>query len=87
MEKISTLYLRNLLTHTVNNLQQKPNFVKLIQISVVKQKFNIIHTMCENFRTIPLVLCNIQPFQYKRAKTESHKNLNLGVVCISVGQF
>ena len=39
----------------------------------------MIHIMCENFRTIPLVLCNIQPFQYKRVKTESHKNWNLGL--------
>ena len=54
------LYLRNLLTHTVNNSLQKLNYVKHFQYSVVKQKFNIIHTICENFRTIPWVLCKIQ---------------------------
>ena len=73
------IYLRNLLTHTVNNLQQTLNYGKLIQISVINQNFNIIHIMCENFRTIPIVLCNIQPFQYKRVKTESHKKWNLGL--------
>ena len=56
---VADIYLRNLLTHTVNNLQQTLNYVKLIQISVINQNFNIIHIMCENFRTIPLVLCNI----------------------------
>ena len=35
--------------------------------------------MCEHFRTMPLVLCNIQPFQYKKVKTQSHKNWNLGL--------
>ena len=29
------IYLRNLPTRTVNNLQQKLNYLKLIQISVV----------------------------------------------------
>ena len=43
------IYLRNLLTHTVNNLLPKLNYVKQFQYSVVKQKFNIIHTICENF--------------------------------------
>ena len=56
------LYLRNLPTHTVNSLLQKLNYVKRIQYYTVKQKFNIIHIMCENFRTIPLVLCKIQIF-------------------------
>ena len=76
---INNIYLKNLLTHTVNNSQQKLNYAKLIQISVVKQNFNIIHIICENFRTIPLVLCNIKPFQYKRVKTESRKNWSLGL--------
>ena len=75
----TNIYLRNLLTHTVNNLQQNIIYAKLIQISAVKQKINIIHIMCENFRTIPLVGCDIAPFQYKRVKTESHKNWNLGL--------
>ena len=73
------IYFRKLLTHTVNNLQQKLKYAKLIQISVVKQNFNTIYIMCENFRTIPLVLYNIKPFQYKRVKTESHNNWNLGL--------
>ena len=48
------IYLRDLLTHTVNNLLQTLNNVKSIQFFVVKQKINIIHIMCENFKTIPL---------------------------------
>ena len=68
-----------LLTHTVNNLQQKLYFAKRIQISFVKQNFNTFYIMCEYFRTIPLVLCNTKPFQYKRVKTESHNNWNLGL--------
>ena len=47
------LYLRNLPTHTVYNLLQKLYYVNVFQYFVVKQKFNIIHIMCENFRTIP----------------------------------
>ena len=54
------LYLRNLLTHTVNNLLQDLNYVKPIQTFDVKQIFHIIHVMCENFRTIPYILCKIQ---------------------------
>ena len=57
---MNCLYLRNLLTHTVNNLLQTLNNVKSIQFLVVKQKFNIIHIICENFKTIPWVLCKIQ---------------------------
>ena len=76
---VNHIYLRNLLTHTVNNLQQKLNYIKLIQITGVKQKFNSTHIMRENFRTMPLVLCNIAPFQYKGVKTESHKNWNFGL--------
>ena len=53
------LYLRNLLTHTVNNLLQNLDYVEQFQYSVVKQKFNIIHIDCENFKTIHLVLCLI----------------------------
>ena len=48
-----SIYLRNLLTHTVNNLLQTLNNVKSIRFSVVKQIFYIIHIMCENFKTIP----------------------------------
>ena len=48
-------------------------------MSVVKQNINIIRIMCENFRTINLVLFNIKPFQYKRVKLESYKNWNLGL--------
>ena len=72
------LYLRNLLTHTVNNLLQTLNNVKSIQFFVVKQKFNIIHIMCENFKTIPWVLCKIQLIFFERHKIGSHKNWNLG---------
>ena len=36
-----TRYLRNLLTHTVNNLLQQLNYVKHVQYSVVKQKIHI----------------------------------------------
>ena len=54
------LYLRNLLTHTVNILLQKLNYVNLIQYSAVKQIFNIIYSICENFRTIPWIVCKIQ---------------------------
>ena len=46
--------------HIVNNLQQKLNYVKRIQYSVVRPNFNIIHIMCESFRIIPWVLCKIQ---------------------------
>ena len=54
------VYLRNLLTHTVNNLLQTLNYVKSIQVFVDKQQFNIIHIMCENFKIISWVLCKIQ---------------------------
>ena len=50
------VYLRNLLTHTVSDLLQTLNNVKSIQFFAVMQKFNIIHIMCENFKTIPWVL-------------------------------
>ena len=50
----------NLPTHTVNNSLQKLNYIKHFQYSFVKHKFNIIHIICENFRTIPWVLCKIQ---------------------------
>ena len=72
------VYLRNLLTHTVNNLLPKLNYVKQFQYFVVKQKFNIIHIICENFRTISWVLCKIQLIQFQRVKIESHKIWNLG---------
>ena len=57
---VSYIYLRNLLTHTVNNLLQMLNNVKSIQFFVEKQKFNIIHIVCENFKQIPWVLCKLQ---------------------------
>ena len=50
---VSGIYLRNLPTHTVNFLLQKLNDVTNIHYFAVKQIFNIIHIMCENFRTIP----------------------------------
>ena len=49
------IYLRNLLTHTVNNLLQTLNNVKSIPCFVLEQNFNTIHIMCENFKTIPWV--------------------------------
>ena len=67
------LYLKNLLTHTVNNLLQKLNNVKSIQFFVVKQIFNIIHIMCEIFTTIHWVLCKIQLFYLKGSKSEVTK--------------
>ena len=68
------VFLRNLPTHTVNNLLQKLNYVTQFQYSVIKHKFNIINIMCENFRTMSCVLCNIQLIQFERVKLESHKN-------------
>ena len=55
------LYLRNLPTHTVNNLLQTLNNVERIVCFVVKQTINIIHIMCENVKTIPRVLSKIRP--------------------------
>ena len=46
----TSVYLRNLPTHTVNNLLQALNNVKSIQFFVVKQKINIIHIMCGHFQ-------------------------------------
>ena len=75
---VFNLYLRNLLTHTVNNLLQTLNNVKSIQYFVVKQKFNIVHIMCENFKAIPWVLCKLQLILFERVRIGSHKNWNLG---------
>ena len=63
------LYLRNLLTYTVNNLLQTLNNVKSIQIFAVKQKFNIIYIMCENFKPIHWILFN-SLFNLKGSKSE-----------------
>ena len=51
----------------------KLSYIKRIQYSAVKQNFNIIHTMCEIFRTIPLVLRKIQLIQFRKSQ-----NWNLG---------
>ena len=59
-KKTARIYLRNLLTHTVNNLLQMLDNLKNIQFFVVKQNLNIIHIMCENFKTLPWVLCKLQ---------------------------
>ena len=67
------LYLRNLLTHTINNLLQKLNNVRSSQYFVVIQIFNIIRIMCEIFTTIPWVLCKIQLFNLKGSKSEVTK--------------
>ena len=37
LKMVRPVYLRNLLTHTVNNLLQKLNYVKYFKCSVVKQ--------------------------------------------------
>ena len=74
-----SIYLRNLPTHTTNNLLRKLNYIKSIQNYDVKQKINIIHIMCENFRAISWVLCKIQLIKFERVKIESHKNII--VVC------
>ena len=34
--------------------------------------------MCENFKTIPWVLCTVQLILFERVKIGSHKNWNLG---------
>ena len=72
LSRVVILYLRNLLTHTVNNILQKLNYVLRNHHSVVKQKFSNIDIMCEIFRTIPWVLCNIQLIQFERVNIESH---------------
>ena len=58
--KSFSVYLGNLLTHTLNNLLQKLNYVKQFQYSVGKQNINSIHIICENFRIMPWILCKIQ---------------------------
>ena len=68
------IYLRNLLTHTVNNLQQKLNCVDHIQYFVVKQNFNIIHIMCEIFGTIFWVLSKYSLINLKGSKSKVTKN-------------
>ena len=63
---------------------KKLNCVKQFQYSAVMQKFNIIHIICENFRTIPLILCKYSLFDLKGSKIESHKIWNLGTnLCFS----
>ena len=69
------IYLRNLLTHTVNYLLQTLNNVKSILFFIVEQKFIIIHIMCENLKTIPLLLCNIQLIYFERVKIGSFKKM------------
>ena len=59
-ESCYEIYLRNLLTHTVNNLLQMLNSVKSTKFFVAKLKFDFIYIMSENFKSIPLVLCKIQ---------------------------
>ena len=74
------LNLRNLSKHTVNNLLQTLHNVKMIVCFVVKQPINIIHIMCENFKTIPWVLCKIRPIQFARVSIGSDKNWNLSSI-------
>ena len=47
LSRVVILYLRNLPTHTVNNILQKLNYVIRNHHSVVKQKFSNIDIMCE----------------------------------------
>ena len=72
LSRVVILYLKNLLTHTVNSILQKLNYVLRNHYSVVKQKFSNIDITSEIFRTIPWVLCNIQLIQFERVNTESH---------------
>ena len=65
--------LKDLLTLTVNNFLQTLNNVKSNQYFVVKQKFNTIHIMCANFKTIPWVLCNYSLFNLKGQIRKSQK--------------
>ena len=51
--------------------------LKAFNFFVVKQKNNSIHITCENFKTIPWVLCKLQPIEFERVKIGSHKKLNL----------
>ena len=85
LSRVVIIYLRNLLTHTVNNILQKLNYAIRYHHSVVKQKFSNIDIMCEIFRTIPWVLCNIH-----NLKGSTSKVTKIGVlaqVCVSVRQF
>ena len=81
------LYLRNLLTHTVNNSLQKLNYVKHFQYFVVKLKFNIIYIICENFRTIPWVYAKYSLFNLKGSKSKVTKYGIEAQVCVSVRLF
>ena len=48
------------------------------------KKINIIHIICENFRTISWVLCKIRLILFERLKIESHKIWNFGTsLCFS----
>ena len=72
LSRVVILYLRNLLTHTVNNILQKLYYVLRNHHSVAEQKISNIDIMCEIFRKIPWVLCNIQLIQFERVNIESH---------------
>ena len=60
------IYLRNLLSHTVNDSLQKLNYVKHIQYSVVKRKFNIRTRAC--MRACVCVCC---PYNFIDVKDRS----------------
>ena len=54
--RTTCIYLRNLLTHTVNSLLQKHNYIKQFYYSVFKHKCSIIHIMCEKFQNNSLCI-------------------------------
>ena len=66
--------LRNLPTHTVNNLLQRLSNVKSIQYFVVKQILTIIHIMCE---VSLITLSIIQNTAYLIRKGQNRKSQKL----------
>ena len=57
-----------------SELRNDPENVEHIQeYAVVKQKLNSIHILCENFRTIPWVLCKNSVFNLKGLKSKVSK--------------
>ena len=56
--------------HTVNNLVQKPKNIKCIPYSALKQIFNIINIMCEDFTTIPEYYAKYSLFNLKGSKSK-----------------
>ena len=68
------LYLRNLLTHTVNNLLQTLNNVKSIQLLLLKEN-SILFTSCVKISKPYLgYYANYSLFNLKGSKSEVTKN-------------